>query len=61
LVGVSTSGLVAGQQLGLFDAARASRLNAALDAVRSRFGDEGLDRASARDGERRRFSDRPAR
>ena len=61
LVGVSTSGLVAGQQLGLFDAARASRLNAALDAVRSRFGDEALDRASARDGERRRFSDRPAR
>jgi DNA polymerase-4 len=61
LVGVSTSGLVAGQQLGLFDAARASRLNAALDAVRSRFGDEALDRASARDGEKRRFSDRPAR
>jgi DNA polymerase-4 len=61
LVGVSTSGLVAGQQLGLFDAARASRLNAALDAVRSRFGEEALDRASARDGERRRFSDRPAR
>ncbi len=61
LIGVSASGLVAGQQLGLFDAARASRLNAALDAVRARFGDEALDRASARDGERRRFSDRPAR
>jgi DNA polymerase-4 len=61
LIGVSSSGLVAGQQLGLFDAARASRLNAALDAVRSRFGDDSLDRASARDGERKRFSDRPAR
>jgi DNA polymerase-4 len=61
LVGVSTSGLVAGQQLGLFDAARASRLNAALDAVRARFGDEALDRASARDTERKRFSDRTAR
>ena len=61
LVGVSTSGLVAGQQLGLFDAARASRLNAALDAVRTRFGDDALDRASARDTEKRRFSDRPLR
>jgi DNA polymerase-4 len=61
LIGVSTSGLVEGQQLGLFDAARAGRLNAALDAVRSRFGDEALDRANARDGERKRFSDRLAR
>jgi DNA polymerase-4 len=61
LVGVHTSGLIAGEQLGLFDAARAARLNAALDAVRRRFGDEALDRASARDTERRRFSDRPPR
>ena len=61
LVGVSASELVAGEQLGLFDAARAARLNAALDAVRARFGDEALDRASARDTERRRFSDRPPR
>jgi DNA polymerase-4 len=58
LVGVSVSGLVEDAQLGLFDAARAARLTAALDAVRARFGDEALDRASARDGERRRFSDR---
>jgi DNA polymerase IV len=58
LVGVHASGLVVGAQLGLFDAARASRLNAALDAVRSRFGDDALDRASARESERRRFSDR---
>ncbi len=58
LVGISASGLVAGQQLGLFGSARASRLNAALDAVRARFGDEALDRASAREiGLRRRFSD----
>jgi len=61
LVGVSASGLQAGAQLGLFDSARASRLNAALDAVRSRFGDDALDRASARDTERRRFSDRRER
>jgi hypothetical protein len=46
-----------GQQLGLFDAARHTRLNAALDAVRARFGDGALDRASAREvKERRRFS-----
>ena len=57
LVGVSVSGLEAGRQLGLFDQARVSRLNAALDAVRARFGDDALDRASARDvKERRRFS-----
>lgn len=61
LVGVHASGLVAGAQLGLFDAARTSRLNAALDAVRAKFGDQALDRASARDTERRRFSDRPPR
>jgi DNA polymerase-4 len=61
LVGVQASGLIAGEQLGLFDAARAARLNAALDAVRARFGDEALDRANARHTERRRFSDRPPR
>lgn len=58
LVGISASGLAAGRQLGLFESARASRLNAALDAVRARFGDAALDRASAREvGLRRRFSD----
>jgi len=57
LIGVSVSGVTAGEQLGLFDAARHARLNAALDAVRSRFGDGALDRASAREvKERRRFS-----
>jgi DNA polymerase-4 len=57
LVGVSVSGLEAGRQLGLFDHARATRLNAALDAVRARFGDDALDRVSARSmKERRRFS-----
>ena len=57
LVGVSVSGLEAGRQLGLFDHARVTRLNAALDAVRARFGDDALDRASARNmKERRRFS-----
>ncbi|MDE3194218.1 MAG: DNA polymerase IV [Chloroflexota bacterium] len=62
LIGVHASGLVEGAQLGLFDAARASRLNAALDAVRSRFGDDALDRASARESERRRrLSDRRVR
>jgi DNA polymerase-4 len=61
LVGVSVSGVVAGAQLGLFDSARAARLNAALDAVRARFGEDALDRASARGAERRRFSDRPPR
>jgi DNA polymerase-4 len=57
LVGISMSGLEAGRQLGLFEHARVTRLNAALDAVRARFGDEALDRASARDvKERRRLS-----
>jgi DNA polymerase-4 len=57
LIGVSVSGVSEGQQLGLFDAARHTRLNAALDAVRARFGDGALDRASAREvKERRRFS-----
>lgn len=58
LIGVSVSSVTAGAQLGLFDSARKSRLNAALDAVRERYGDTALDRASARSGERRRFSDR---
>ena len=49
LIGISVSGLEAGRQLGLFDHARTVRLNAALDAVRSRFGDDALDRASARE------------
>jgi DNA polymerase-4 len=62
LVGVTLSGLVGGQQLDLFSAARVSRLNAALDAVRSRFGDDALDRASAREVQgRRRLSDRRPR
>ncbi len=57
LVGVSMSGLEAGRQLGLFDHARTSRLNAALDAVRTRFGDDALGRVSARETtQRRRFS-----
>ncbi len=62
LVGVSVGGLVAGQQLGLFESARAARLNAALDAVRARFGEDALDRASAREGDaRQRLSDHRAR
>ena len=44
--------------MGLFDHVRTTRLNAALDAVREKFGDTALDRASARLRERRRFSDR---
>jgi DNA polymerase-4 len=58
LVGVTASGIEVGRQLGLFDHVRTTRLNAALDAVRERFGDKSLDRASARLRERRRFSDR---
>jgi len=62
LVGVTASGLIGGEQLDLFTGARVSRLNAALDAVRAKFGDDALDRASARDaGGRRRFSDRRPR
>ncbi|MHB8630516.1 MAG: DNA polymerase IV [Candidatus Limnocylindria bacterium] len=62
LVGVSMSGLVGGQQLDLFTGARVSRLNAALDAVRAKFGDDALARASARDADvRRRLSDRRPR
>jgi len=62
LVGVTMSGLVGGEQLDLFTGARMSRLNVALDAVRSRFGDDALDRASAREAKgRRRLSDRRPR
>ena len=62
LVGVTASGLVGGEQLKLFEAARHNRLNAALDAVRARFGDEALDRASAKDlKERRRLSGHKSR
>jgi DNA polymerase-4 len=62
LVGVTASGLVGGEQLDLFTGARVSRLNAALDAVRAKFGDDALDRVSARDaGGRRRLSDRRPR
>jgi DNA polymerase IV len=62
LVGVTASGLIGGEQLDLFTGARVSRLNAALDAVRAKFGDDALHRASARDaGGRRRFSDRRPR
>jgi DNA polymerase IV len=62
LVGVTMSGLVGGEQLDLFTGARMSRLNAALDAVRTRFGDGALDRASAREAStRRRLSDRRPR
>jgi len=62
LVGVTASGLVGGEQLDLFTGARVSRLNAAMDAVRKRFGDDALDRASAREAtSRRRLSDRRPR
>jgi DNA polymerase-4 len=62
LIGVTMSGLVGGEQLDLFTGARMSRLNAALDAVRTKFGDDALDRASAREvNVRRRFSDRRPR
>jgi DNA polymerase-4 len=62
LVGVTASGLVGGEQLRLFEAARHNRLNAALDAVRAQFGDDAIDRASAREAhERRRFSGHTSR
>ena len=58
LIGVSISNLVDGAQLGLFESARASRIDAALDAVRERFGDGKLDRASASEVKmRRRLTD----
>ena len=62
LVGISASGLVSGEQLGLFEGARTARLNAALDAVRERFGDTALDRVSAKEATaRKRLSDRRIR
>jgi DNA polymerase-4 len=62
LVGVTVSGIGGGEQLDLFTHGRASRLNTALDAVRAKFGDEALDRASAREATfRRRLSDRRIR
>ncbi|MFN2521345.1 MAG: DNA polymerase IV [Candidatus Limnocylindria bacterium] len=62
LIGVSVSRLAAGTQLGLFEQARTSRLNAALDAVRSRFGADALGNATAREARiRRRLSDRRTR
>ena len=62
LVGVTVSGMSGGEQLDLFTGARVSRLNAALDAVRSKFGDTALDRVSVREaGLRRRLSDRRPR
>ena len=62
LVGISASGLEAAEQLDLFQGARAARLNAALDAVRDRFGDTALDRASAKETtDRKRLSDRRVR
>ncbi len=62
LVGISASGLVSGEQLSLFESGRAARLNAALDAVRERFGDTALDRASAKEAAaRKRLSDRRIR
>jgi len=58
LIGVSMSNLVEGAQLGLFENARAARIDAALDAVRERFGDGKLDRASASEVKiRRRLTD----
>lgn len=58
LIGVSISNLVEGAQLGLFESARAARIDAALDAVRERFGAGKLDRASASEVKmRRRLTD----
>lgn len=58
LIGVSLSNLVEATQLGLFERARATRIDAALDAVRARFGEGKLDRASASEVRiRRRLTD----
>ena len=58
LVGISISNLIEGAQLGLFESARSSRIDAALDAVRKRFGEGKLDRASANEVKiRRRLTD----
>ena len=65
LVGVSVSALEhadRGRQLSLFGDERRERLNAAIDAVRSRHGDAAIEPATSRDADRRRrFSDRPRR
>jgi DNA polymerase-4 len=50
LLGVGVSELAAASQLDLFDArqpAEATRLDAALDAIRNRFGNSALSRASS--------------
>jgi len=50
LLGVGVSGLAPAEQLDLFDAAQpaeATRLDAALDAIRGRFGTTALQRASS--------------
>lgn len=63
LVGVSVSALEhaeLGRQLSLFDDDRRDRLNAAVDAVRSRHGAAAIEPATTREADRRRrFSDRP--
>jgi DNA polymerase-4 len=65
LIGVSMSALEhaeVGRQLGLFADERRERLNAALDAVRSRHGDAAIEAATTQTADRRRrFSDRPGR
>jgi DNA polymerase-4 len=62
LIGVSVSSLEhadLARQLALFDDQRRERLNAAIDAVRSRHGDDAIEPASSQDADRRRrFSDR---
>ena len=62
LVGVSVSALEhadLGRQLSLFGDERRERLNAAIDAVRSRHGDASIEPATTHDADRRRrFNDR---
>jgi DNA polymerase-4 len=53
LLGVGVSELAAAEQLDLFDAAQpaeATRLDAALDAIRGKFGTTALQRASSLEG-----------
>ena len=58
LIGVSISNLAEATQLGLFDSARRARIDSALDAVRTRFGEGKLDRVSASEVRiRRRLTD----
>jgi len=65
LVGVSVSALEhadLGRQLSLFADERRDRLNAAIDAVRSRHGDAAIEPATTRNADRRRrFSDHQRR